>query len=199
MVPKVESAGEVGIYADLLSEMGAASDLVILVESCRGMTVLPALASASRRVQGLAFGAVDLSTELGSRPTWESLLFHRSALAAAGGLAGRALFDTPYLDIKDLAGLSGECRRVRDLGYTGKLCIHPSQVDVVNQAFQPSSDEIRRARAIVDAARSQGTGAIQVDGRMVDAPVVTAAERVVALADQLGLDPEAPTDKDETG
>ena len=188
ILPKVESAGEVLLYADLLTEMGAESELMPIIESSRGLQAAESMVTASSRISSLAFGIADLSAELGSRIAWEPMLFIRASTMVATALAGITPIDPPYLNIKDESGLEEESRRVRDMGYTGKICIHPSQLEIVNRAFSPTPKEIARARRIVAAADNQGAGAILVDGRMVDAPVVKSSLRVVAIAERLGID-----------
>ena len=187
IVPKVESAGEVRLYDELLTEMNADSQLLPFIESSRGLQAAGEIAMASPRISSLAFGIADLSTELGCRPAWEPMLFCRASIVSAGALAGISLIDPPYLDIRDETGLIEECKRVRDMGYSGKICIHPSQLEPVNQAFTPTIEEVEKARRIDEAASTQGGGAILVDGRMVDRPVVISARRVVAIADRLGI------------
>ncbi|MBW1999639.1 MAG: CoA ester lyase, partial [Deltaproteobacteria bacterium] len=127
LLPKVESAGEVRIYDDLLSEMKAESELMLLIESSLGLQSAASTATASPRISSLAPGIADLSAELGFRIGWEPMLFTRASMVAAAALAGISPLDPPFLDIKDEAGLKEECERVRDMGYTGKICIHPSQ------------------------------------------------------------------------
>jgi citrate lyase beta subunit len=130
----------------------------------------------------LSFGFADLSAELGCKPTWEVLFAYRSSLVASSSLARVVPIDAPFLNLKDPDGLASECQKVRDMGFAGKLCIHPSQLEGVNGAFTPTWEEINEARKIVSAAENQGTGAIVVDGRMVDKPVVETARRTVARA-----------------
>jgi len=187
ILPKVESAGEVRIYDELLTEMNAGSQLLPLIESSRGLQAAGEIVTASPRITSLAFGIADLSAELGCRPAWEPMLFCRASIVSAGALAGVSLIDPPYLDIRDETGLIEECNRVREMGYSGKICIHPSQLGPVNQAFTPTIEEVERARKIDEAAATQGGGAILVDGRMVDRPVVISAQRVAAIADRLGI------------
>lgn len=187
ILPKVESAGEVRVYDELLTGMNANSLLMPVIESSRGLYAVESIVMASPRISGLSFGIADLSTEIGCRPVWEPMLFCRASMVPAGALAGASLIDSPYLNIKDEAGLVGECKRVREMGYIGKICIHPSQLEPVNQAFTPTLEEVERARKIEEAAATQGRGAIMVDGRMVDRPAVISAQRVVALADRLGI------------
>lgn len=187
LLPKVESAGEVRLYDELLTEMNAESELMLLVETCRGLEAAAEMATASRRVSAMSFAIADLPAEIGCRPEWEPMLFVRSTIAVTCGLGGILPIDPPYLNIKDKTGLEKECQRVRDMGYTGKVCIHPSQLETVNQVFSPTPTEIDRAKKIVDAFLSLGGGAIIVDGRMVDAPVVKIAQRILKTADKLGL------------
>jgi (S)-citramalyl-CoA lyase len=113
---------------------------------------------------------------------------YRSSIVALCGLAGLAPIDPPYLELKDPEGLHIECRKVRDMGFVGKLCIHPSQLEIVNDAFTPSTEEISEAGRILEAVKTQGTGAIVVDGRMVDKPVIRAAERTITMAARLKLE-----------
>jgi citrate lyase beta subunit len=135
----------------------------------------------------LSFGLADLSAELGFNPTWEVLHPYRSLLVASGAQNAVVPIDTPFLDIKDPDGLVSECRQVRAMGYAGKLCIHPSQLEIVNEAFTPTEQEIRQARRIVSSSENQADGAIVIDGRMVDKPVVDKARRTVDMAVRLDL------------
>lgn len=187
LLPKVESAAEIRLYDELLNNTNVPSRLLILIESSRGLLNAPQIAAASPRVAGLSFGIADLSAELGCELSWEVMAARRSTLIAAGGFAGVPVFDAPYLDIKNSEGLKDECCKARAFGFSGKLCIHPSQLEPVNTAFSPTEEEIARAVKIVAAAESKGSGAIVVDGRMVDAPVVKSARQTVAMATQLGL------------
>ena len=182
ILPKVESEGEVLIYDALLSEMGADCECMVLIESSRGLLNAASIVAASPRITCLSFGFADLSAELGCKPTWEVLSAYRSSLVASCGPTGVVPVDAPFLNLKDPDGLVSECQKVRDMGYAGKLCIHPSQLESVNGAFRPTQEEISQARKIVSAAEAQGSGVIVVDGRMVDKPVVETAKRTVAMA-----------------
>ena len=188
LLPKVESAGEVRIYDDLISQMKAELEFMVMIESSRGVLNVAKIVTASTRVSCLALGAADLSAELGSRMSWDAMLAHRASMVLACGLTGIMPIDSPYLNIKDETGLLNECKKVREIGYTGKLCIHPSQLEHVNDAFTPSVEEVARARKIVEASEKHGPGAIVVDGKMVDAPVIKGAQRIVEAANLLDLD-----------
>jgi citrate lyase subunit beta/citryl-CoA lyase len=103
--------------------------------------------------------------------------------SAAAGLRGPV--DQVWLDVRDDEGLARDCALGRSLGFRGKACIHPAQVPVVNEAFAPSEDEVRRAREVVaayDRAAAEGTGAVALDGELVDLPVVERARQTLADA-----------------
>ncbi|MGH7894615.1 MAG: HpcH/HpaI aldolase/citrate lyase family protein, partial [Candidatus Binatia bacterium] len=181
VVPKVESPEELAILDALLDGPCRNTRFLPLVETARG------LASAERiaghpRVAGLVLGGADLAADLGAELAWEPLLWARSRLVQAAATAGIAVVDAPVLGLDDERGLADECTRVRRLGFTGKLAIHPKQVGAITAAFTPSDDEIGRARRIVDAADAARGGVCVVDGTMVDAPVVRAARRALAIA-----------------
>lgn len=182
ILPKVESEAEVRIYDALLTEMGAECEYMVLIESSPGLLNAAAIVTACDRISCLSFGMADLSAELGLKPSWEVLAPYRSSLVMSCGLAGVVPIDTPFLNFKNTDGLISECKKARDMGFAGKLCIHPSQLESVNDAFTPTQEEIVQARKITHAAENQGLGAIAVDGRMVDKPVVEMAKRTVAMA-----------------
>jgi citrate lyase beta subunit len=167
--------------------------VVAIVESARGLKRAHETASAPR-VAALALGAVDLGLELGleRRPDGQEVLFARSQIvldSAAGGI--RAPFDLVHLDTRDQEGLEHECRFARSLGFRGKLCIHPDQVEVVNRVFSPSEGELEHARRVVDVyeqGAAEGRGAVSLDGEMVDLPVVERARQVLAQAERSAPD-----------
>ena len=188
LLPKVESAGEVRIYDDLISQMKAELEFMVMIESSRGILNAAKIISASPRVSCLALGVADLSAELGSQMSWNAMFAHRASMVLACGLTGIMPIDSPYLNIRDETGLLKECKKVREMGYTGKLCIHPSQLAIVNGAFTPSAEEVALSRRIVKAAETQGTGALMLDGKMVDTPVIKSAQRIVEAVKHLDLD-----------
>ena len=110
------------------------------------------------------------------------MLFARSRIVQAAATAGAAAWDVPYLDIHDSDGLKRETIASKALGYVCKLAIHPAQIREINEVFTPSANELNRAKRIVSAFEAAQGGACQVDGKMVDVPVVKAARRIVAIA-----------------
>lgn len=167
--------------------------VLAIVESARGLKHAYETASAPR-VAALALGAVDLGLELGlePRPDGQEVLLARSQLVLDSAAAGiRAPFDLVHLDTRDADGLERECRLARSLGFRGKLCIHPAQVEIVNRVFSPQEKEIEHARRIVDVyerSAAEGRGAVALDGQMVDLPVVERARQVLAQAERSAPD-----------
>jgi citrate lyase beta subunit len=137
----------------------------------------------------LGFGAVDLVAETGSDLSWDSLLYTRSQVVLAATEARVEALDTVWIEINDQAGLEKESRQARALGFTGKAAIHPSQVTTINAAFSPSVAEVDLARRIVEAAEGDFSGALQVDGKMIDEPVIVAAHRTMARARRISAAP----------
>lgn len=178
MLPKVESAEEVRLA---VAHLPPGAVLVALIESARGLHAAPDIAQAPG-VSALAFGGADLAADLGASLSWGPMLHARSALVAAAAQAGLLCWDVPCLDIRDVTGLARETRQARALGFSAKMAIHPDQVKTINQAFTPTADDIARARRIADAFTAARGGACSLDGKMIDRPVVRAAERILALA-----------------
>ena len=174
VVPKAASGGELAIVAALLPGV----PIVALVESVVGIRAVEEIAHEPG-VAAVAFGNADLSAELGSTMGWETLLVHRSRVILAARSAGIVAYDGVTLELKDARIIDEDARRALEMGFDGKLAIHPAQVAPIVQAFTPGDDEVARARRIVEAA---GGGVAVVDGRMVDPPVIAAARRILARA-----------------
>lgn len=178
VLPKVESAFEVRLAARHIARGTA---LVCAIESARGLEAAVEIAGADPRVRALAMGGADLALSLRADNAWEPLLFARSRLVQAAAAAGVGLLDSPHFDLGDDAGLAETSRRAKALGFTGRLAVHPRQVPVIQAAFMPSPAEIARAERIVAALAAAGGNVCELDGEMVEGPIVRAAERVLAL------------------
>ena len=166
-----------------------------MIETALGIQKAFDVASASPRVTALTLGGQDLTADLGVQKTkegWE--LFHaRCAVVLAAKAAGVDVFDTVWADINDPEGLLKETKSIMGLGFTGKAAIHPSQIPVIHRAYMPDPKELRKARRVVEAAReaeAKGIGVISVDGKMVDAPVVRRAYKLIELASLYGEEEE---------
>ncbi len=198
-LPKPESADAVRAAAAAIGRAERANgvtrpvQLLINIETPRALRIAHELAAAHPRVAGLQLGLGDLFEPLAIGRRQSQAVFQAMfAVRLAAGEAGVFAYDAAFADIRDAEGFSAEARQARALGFIGKSCIHPSQVALANEAFQPTAQEIEAALRVVEAARNAaaaGVGAYVVDGRMVDAPFVRRAEAVVATAARLGLIP----------
>jgi citrate lyase subunit beta/citryl-CoA lyase len=191
-LPKAETAGDVDRLAALLAAMEEQWGLppgevgiLLMVETALGVLNAYALASATPRVRALCLGGEDLARDLGAVRTKEGLeLAHaRAQMVLAARAAGAQAIDTIWTDLADASGLLAEARQARQLGYSGKLVIHPAQIEPVHLAFTPTEAEVAYARRVLDAfatAEARGDGVIALDGQMIDTPVVARAREVLA-------------------
>jgi len=170
-----------------LEDQEAEVYLVPSIETARGAFRALEIAEASPRVVGLSLGLEDYVNDIGGEHTperRESVWFTGQVLNAARAAGVQAL-GSVYTDIRDLEGLARYAEDFRKLGFEGLACIHPTQLPVINEAFSPRARDVARARRIVDAfeqAAAEGTGAISVDGKLVDLPVVELARGVLRRA-----------------
>ena len=198
VLPKLESADEIKAADWLIGALerqnhlpAGGIDLLPIVETAAGFTNLETIARAKTRVRRLAFGAGDFTLDLGI--TWSrdelELLPYRSAFVVVSRSAGlEAPIDTVWVDLKDAEGFAQSSVRARALGFQGKMCIHPDQVPVANRTFSPDEQTVAQARRVIaafDQAEAQGQASIQLDGRFIDYPIVHAARRVVAQAEEI--------------
>lgn len=204
VVPKVESAADVCTVDWLLAQLERERGLPLggvtvipIIETVAGLAHVGEIAGASPRVRQLAFGAVDFVLDAGMTwtPGHEGLIWARVRIALASREAGlQPPLDTVFPDLTDRAGLVEETRLAKRLGFQGKLCIHPEQVDVVNDLFTPAPAEVERARRVVaafDDALAGGSASLQLDGQFIDYPVAAKARQVVQLADWLAATQDA--------
>lgn len=162
------------------------------IESALGVINAVDTARASERIIALAFGAEDYTASLEIERTrgGEELFHARTRVVWAAKAAGVQALDTIFSDVNDEEGLRRETALARTLGFTGKSLVNPRQIEVVHEAFAPKPEEIDYALEVIEAirkAREMGTGVISLRGRMVDAPVVKRAARVLRTARALGL------------
>lgn len=193
MAPKVARADEIEWLAGELDERERSAGIpqgtirvIPSIETAAALLEAPRIAGASERVLGLAFGSEDFALDLGLPTKREGeaadLLYARSAIVVAAVSAGKVAFDGIWPDIEDATGFRADALRARRLGFTGKTLIHPSQVPVVNETFSPTVEEVAEAGRVVrafDEALGRGHAAVALDGRMLDAPVVDRARRVL--------------------
>ena len=176
MLPKTESVEHLRRVEELL---GSAIPILPLIETARGFWNALEIAR-DRAVQRLIFGSIDFQVDVGIPGEQEELLYFRSQLVLLSRLAGiQAPVDGINTQIDDTQQLRADALRARRLGFSGKLCIHPKQIPVVNECFTPTADEVAWALRVVEAATAAKGAAVAVDGRMVDRPVVLKAQRIL--------------------
>ena len=201
-VPKVSTLAELEVISAWLSALedqhghppGGVGLILVSTETPAGVLNLHTFSDCARVIV-LSWGAEDLSAAIGAPrnrdPHGKYLDLYRHCrnqtllCAAAGGVQP---LDTVFVDIKDPDGLQAECLEAAWMGYTGKITIHPSQIDIVNEAFTPSADDVDEAARLVEAfaeAEAGGRMAISFEGKMVDVPHLTRARKTLARAEQI--------------
>lgn len=182
VLPKVESAAHVARVWQ------TGKPVWPIIESAKGLLALEQIAHAEG-VERLSFGGLDLALDLNLNSGTDAAKLFLDQARMAVQLHSRGADLLPPLDgvhpaIDDPAGLHQVVRHAADMGYGGALCIHPKQVPVIHAALAPSADDLAWARKVVAASEAaQGAGAFQLDGQMVDAPVLLRAQRLLALTD----------------
>jgi len=165
-----------------------------LVETAFGVEYINQILKSSERIIAVFWGAEDFTADMGiaRTPEGSELWYSRSKLTIAAHIAGVEVIDTPFTDIKNLAGLRKDAAVAKQLGFTGKAAIHPSQIDVINEVFSPSQEEIEYSLRVVKAfteGKKEGKGVVLENGRMIDKPVVTRAKLILKKA-RLGMGEE---------
>jgi citrate lyase subunit beta / citryl-CoA lyase len=206
IVPKVMSAEDVRWVDTLLSQIEKKRrwthrvGLEVLIEEVEAMINVDQIARATPRLEAIIFGPGDYSASQGVRAdaiggvnadypgdVWQ---YQRNRVVIAARAAGIQAIDGPFPDFSDLAGYRRECTRAQLLGFTGKWCIHPSQIATANEMFSPTEQQVARARKLIAAyaeAEAQGLGAVAIDGTMVDAASARIMRNTIDRADLIGM------------
>ena len=198
VLPKVESVQDVVRLDHYLTALeqrdgvapGTVRIVVVATETPQAVFALDSYRGVSPRLAGLTWGAEDLSTAIGaSTNRGEDGEFEftyqvaRSLCLLGAHAAGVQAVDTLSVDFRDAQRLERDVRASRRAGFSGKIAIHPDQIDIINAGYSPDDDEIRHARAVIAAfERAGGAGTVQLDGTMIDKPHLTQAQRVLAAA-----------------
>jgi citrate lyase beta subunit len=197
VIPKVCSAADVHAVADWIASQGAPArplTLLAIIETARGVVNLREIAGTGiPGLEGLIFGAEDLTGDLGAVRTiyGHEVAYARAAVVVHAKAFELQAIDGVYTTLDDVEGLTADTRYILEMGYTGKLAIHPRQVAPIQKVFTPTEDEIAYAQRLIDAFnehQAAGAGVFALDGRMVDMPMVRAAQAVLARAHAAGLE-----------
>jgi citrate lyase subunit beta / citryl-CoA lyase len=194
LIPKCESAEQIRQVEEEVEKLKSLNKLkneiyfMPIIESALGIIKAYEIASASDKTCALAIGLEDYTADIGTQRTLEGKesFFARAMILNAAKAAGIQAIDTVFSDVNDMEGLRESVVEAKSLGFEGKGCIHPRQIQVVHDAFAPTPEEIDKARKIVaafDDAMSKGLGVVALGSKMIDAPVVKRAERVMKLAE----------------
>jgi citrate lyase subunit beta/citryl-CoA lyase len=192
MLPKTESADHVTMIAEVVSELEAergmipgATKFVAMIETASAFFRMAEIARSSGRLVAMTLGAEDFALSVGMLPEAEALFHPKQQMIIAARAAG--ILPLGFLgtvaDFRDLEAFRMTIRRSRRLGFLGASCIHPAQVAILNEEYRPATDEVREAERIIAAyaqAVAAGTGAIELDGKMVDVPIVERARQLLS-------------------
>ena len=200
-LPKADDAHDIETVAKVLQDIEIKAGVAVgslsilpMIETCLGLRNSFDIAKSSKRVSGMALASAeqgDFMVDLGGRWTPRSLAltYPRSKLVVDSRAAGvEWIVDGVFMNLKDTQMLREECLIARELGFVGKMAIHPTQVDVMHEVFSPSAEEIEYARGLIAAFRegeARGVGAVKYEGMMVDYANVRLAERTLALVESL--------------
>ena len=202
LIPKVQRPEDLYTVHTLLNQIELATGLEpgkikleAQIESAEGLTNIDAIARATDRLEALHFGPGDFAaslrmpqTSIGTMDEWDEVYpghrFHyvMQRIVVAARAAGLRAVDGPVADYRNEEGLRNSCLLARSLGFDGKWCIHPAQIDIVNEVFSPTEREIAWAERVVAAyeeANTSGSGAVSVDGQMVDAASIKMARNTL--------------------
>ena len=194
VIPKSETKEDIAkidktlVKAEAKSRIKRGSiSLIPLIETAKGVVNVYDIAKSSERVVALGFGAVDFSADVKMQPSNSGieLLYPRSSISIAAHACGVQPIDTPWVNVQDTDGLIKDCETAKKLGFTGKLAIHPLQLNTINIAFSPSESEIGYAKKIVESfnkAAKSGVGAISLNGKMIDYASLRQAKEVLQLS-----------------
>jgi citrate lyase subunit beta/citryl-CoA lyase len=174
---------------------GATKIIAIMTETAIGALAAPTWRDANPRLEGLTWGAEDLSASIGARATRDNrgrytdvFRFARTMTILAASASEVAAIDTVFVNFRDTDGLRAECDEAERDGFTGKMAIHPAQVPIINEAFTPSAEAVARSQAVVEAFRAAGNpGVVGIEGKMYDRPHLRLAERLLMRAKAAGI------------
>lgn len=199
LLPKTGSAQDAleadAYITEVEEKLGLPRDtvgLMPLIETAMGVENAFAIASCTSRVKALFLGAEDLTADLQCKRTKEGkeIEYARTRLIVAARAAGVDVYDTPFTDVNDDEGIVKDAQYAKELGFTGKASISPRHVEIINAVFSPTQKDVDYAYEVMEAialAKAQGKGAIALHGKMIDAPIVTRAQRTIAMAEALGM------------
>jgi citrate lyase subunit beta / citryl-CoA lyase len=197
VVPKTNSGADATLLGNYLTALetregvapGSIKILAVATETPAAMFTLGSFMGSTPRLYGMTWGAEDLPAAVGASTNLDdsgnlefTYQLARSLCLLAATAAGVEPLDTVYTDFRDSPGLLKNAQAARRAGFTGKIAIHPDQVEVINQAFTPSAEDVAHAKRVIEVFAA-GVGTVSLDGKMLDKPHLTQAQRVLAIAE----------------
>ena len=187
VIPKVESAEAVQWVAGILAPHHPELELIVLIETQKGLENARAIAKAAPQISTLFLGYADFSGEIGSDMSQSALHHVRSRIVLAASEANIDAIDGPFFEPDDTEGLLDETRAVAAMGFTGKASYDPQQISHIHSVFTPDAETIEHARRVKSAVAASPTGAARVDGKAVNKANVKSADRVLESAKHRGV------------
>lgn len=198
IVPKADEKAIImadGLLSAAENEAGLTPGTVSIIplfETAYSIANPMAILSASARIDGVQLGGEDLTKEQEITRTFEGeeIRYARQQLAMAARARKIDIIDTPFTAIRDMDGLRRDAETAKQIGYTGKACIHPSHTAVVNEVFSPTPEEVEDSRRVLEAYEAgvrQGKGAVMYQNKMIDAPIAERARRILKKAEHIGM------------
>ncbi|MFT8361558.1 MAG: citrate (pro-3S)-lyase subunit beta [Sporolactobacillus sp.] len=198
-LPKTETAKDVtdveeaiaAIEREIGLEVGT-TKMMAAIESALGVLNAYQIATASKRLMGIAIGAEDFVTDMKTTrsPEGVELATARSLVLLAARAAKISAFDTVYSDVNNEEGFKQEARLIKQLGFDGKSLVNPRQINLLHEIYAPTVEEINHAERVIEAAedaKRKGSGVVSLNGKMVDKPIIERAQRVMMLAEASGI------------
>tara|TARA_R110002096_G_scaffold20690_2_gene67937 strand:- start:34130 stop:34966 length:837 start_codon:yes stop_codon:yes gene_type:complete len=175
LLPKVADTETIEAVSEVCPHV---EESIVIIETSKGLSNVFALA-AHQKVSAVCFGSADWSTEVGCSMEWDALLYARSRIIHAAAEGGSAPIDGAWLQLDDEEGLETESRQLRSLGFLGRIALHPRQITAILRSFTPDASTIEQAKQVLEASAQNSTGAFQINGLMVDEPIIRRARRVL--------------------
>lgn len=195
LVPKVESVADILTVVKLIEQVEKVPNsvkIIALLETPKGIAEAYSIAQSHERLVALALGAEDYTAGLGAKRTTAGAEIYsaRMQVINSAAAAGIQSIDTPFTDANDPDGLIADTELAKSLGFKGKLSINPRQIEAIHSVFNPTVQDIDwaiRVIAAIEKAKAEGSGVASMNGKMIDAPIVSRAQTMLLMAERLGL------------
>ncbi|OHW41421.1 hypothetical protein BHC62_10985 [Pseudomonas sp. 06C 126] len=187
IIPKVESAGELRVLNELISATGQRVKTFAIIETLKGLRCIDSIVNERTNLRGLILGSADLSSEINFKIAERALTHIKFDIAIAALSMGLMVIDSPCFKLNNEKALRTEIETAKEFGYSGKIAIHPAQVELINKLFTPTAIELKKARAIIKCLEAAGptTAISSLDGEMLGPPFEIMARRLLKINESL--------------